>query len=256
MTAISDLEERKLDIGHVVGQTFTVIGRQWLYILGLAALGALPGIVSLYFAGSVVSGGAAATRLFLNPAYWFNVLLSIFVGSYVAACLFYLVFSEVSGRAVSLADVAGNGLRKFLPLFLVNLMSAVAIGFACLLLIVPGVMLGTAWAVAGPALVAERVGVFGAFGRSLELTRYNRWRIFGLLVIWFVVLLIIQAVVGALNLASLAAGGVLSPARIIGVLLMSVVTTILTYAGVGVLYADLRELKEGVAGESLAAVFD
>jgi len=255
MTAITDIEARKLDIGRVVGQTFTVIGRQWLFMLALAVLAAVPGIVNLYAMSPRLAGSRAAT-MFTSPVYWFDLLLGIFLASYVAACLFYLVFSEVSGRSVSLAQVAGNGLRKFLPLFIVNLLSTLAIAFASLLLIVPGILLGTAWCVAGPASVAERIGVFAAFGRSAELTRNNRWRIFGLFVIWFVVLLIIEAMIGALNASVILAGGVFSsPSRLLGVVLVSAVTTILTYTGLGVLYADLRELKEGVDGESLAAVF-
>ena len=53
---------------------------------------------------------------------------------------------------------------------------AVAIGF--FLLIVPGLILITIWAVVAPAIVVEDSGVIGAFGRSRELVRGKGWAVF------------------------------------------------------------------------------
>ena len=48
---------------------------------------------------------------------------------------------------------------------------AITIGVICVIVL---------WSVAVPAAIAERLGAFRALGRSAELTRGNRWRIFAL----------------------------------------------------------------------------
>jgi hypothetical protein len=258
MTTTSDLVGGKLDIGRVIGQTFSVIGRQPVTILGLSLLLAgLPAAVTLYYMRDTLAAGAAgALGQFTTPFYWIRILIGLFIGAFLAACLFYIAFSEVSGRKVGVGEIASNGAKLFLPLFAVNLLSAIAICFGLILLIIPGLMLAAAWCVAGPALVGERVGITQAFGRSAELTRDNRWRIVGLVLIFFLVVVIIQAVLGAVGLAFSGIGVVLSPARIVVAVIYSGIQTALIYTGLAVLYAQLRELKEGVGGEGLAAVFD
>lgn len=85
--------------------------------------------------------------------------------------------------------------------FGLSLLSGIAIVIGLVLLIVPGLMLFTRWAVALPALLREELGVTAAMGRSSELTAGNRWRILGLaLLMWvpfFVVLVLIGALAGA-----------------------------------------------------------
>jgi hypothetical protein len=257
MTTMSDLVGRKLDIGRVIGQTFSVIGRQPVTILGLSLLLAgLPAIVTLYYARSALAGGAGALAQFTTPFYWIRILVGLFIGAFLAACLFFAVFSEVSGRKVGFGEIAGNGAKLFLPLFAVNLLSSIAIILGMILLIVPGVMLAAAWCVAGPALVAERVGITQAFGRSAALTRDNRWRIVGLFAIFVLVVIVIQVVLSAIGLAFTGVGAVFSPARVVVAVIYSAIQTAIVYTALAVLYAQLRELKEGVGGEGLAAVFD
>jgi hypothetical protein len=258
MTTTMDFGERKLDLGRVAGQTFTVIGRQPLAIFGLALLLAgLPGAINLYLTRDAIAAGAAgALTQFTTFAYWARFLVMLFIGSFLGVCLFFVAFSEVSGRKVSVGEVMSSGAKLFLPLFAVNVLSFVGIGLGCALFIVPGIMLGLAWCVAGPSLVAERVGITQAFSRSAQLTRNNRWRILGLFVIAFILLAVIEGVLGAI-VGITGAGGVLfSPMRLVVVAITSSVTTAITYTGIAVLYAQLRELKEGVGGEGLAAVFD
>ncbi|WP_297691576.1 hypothetical protein [Phenylobacterium sp.] len=257
MAAIADVGERKLDIGRVIAQTFSVLRTRGLLIFGLTlVLAGLPAVANLYFMRSAVRGGVAALNQLSTVAYWFRLTIGIFVGSYLAVCLFFVAFSEASGRQVSLGEIAARGLRLFLPLFIVNLLTVIAVVFGCFLLIVPGLFLATMWCVTGPALVAEPIGMFQAWGRSAELTRNNRWRIFGLFAIVFVVLMIIDSLLGFFNVAALASGQLFSPMRLLTTVLISIIFSAITYTGLAVLYAELRQLKDGAGGESLAAVFD
>lgn len=94
-------------------------------------------------------------------------------------------------RAVS--PVAG-------PLLLVSLLAGIGIGIGFLLLIVPGLILLTIWAVVAPVVVLERTGVLESFGRSRALVRGNGWPVFWTLLQLFL-LLLVAAIVAVLATA-------------------------------------------------------
>ena len=119
-------------------------------------------------------------------------------------------------------------------------------------------MLAVAWCVAVPVYVVERPGVFASFGRAAALTRGSRWTIFGLFVIYVIAAIIIQALLGII-------GGVLSFATIGGLPILNfliitpliqVVTALIGSTGVAVLYVELRQIRDGVGPQGLAAIFD
>ena len=67
-----------------------------------------------------------------------------------------------------------------------------------MLLVIPGLILVTIWAVVAPAVVIERKG-FDAFGRSYELTKGNFWQVLAVIVVLFVIQVIIQQIFGAIG---------------------------------------------------------
>ena len=120
------------------------------------------------------------------------------------------------------------------------------------LLIVPGLVLLTWWALIAPAIVLEGTGVGGAFGRSRELVRGHGWQVFGIIV----VLGIVQVVVGIL-LAVVAVA--ISDGRVadaLGTYVGSVLVAPLSALAATVVYLRLRKIKgqgdvrEGVAREA------
>jgi hypothetical protein len=126
----------------------------------------------------------------------------------------------------------------------------------------------TAWSVAAPVLVMEKRSIEASFGRSGDLTRGHRWSIFGLLVIYFVLAMIINVAVQGLA----AAGGVtttqsgfvtatqapslMALAAVLISALTSAVQGVISAAGAAAIYYELRTGKEGAAPDQLAAVFD
>jgi hypothetical protein len=76
---------------------------------------------------------------------------------------------------------------------------AVAVGF--FLLIVPGLILITIWAVVAPSIVVENRGAIEAFGRSRELVRGEGWSVFGAIVLAFLIVFAIAIVAGILGAA-------------------------------------------------------
>ena len=257
MSVTGEIFERRLDWGRVTSQTAAVLGRQPVLILGLGiVLGGLPSIVNAFTMGDQLANPRA---MWSSGLYWIWMLVSLLFTSFAQAALYRVIFTALGNRQPSLGDVLATGGKFFLPLFAVNLLYYLAVVLGMILLIVPGVMMGVAWCVVGPALIAERSGITAVFGRSAELTRNHRWSIFGLAVVFAIGIMIIEGVLGAIGLArgfNFAAAAIVSPVAIIGAGVVSGLVTAIGATVLATLYAELRELKEGLSGESLADVFD
>lgn len=143
-------------------------------------------------------------------------------------------------RDSSLDDLFKSVAPVALTLFLLSIVVGIALVIGFVLLIIPGLFLMTIWAVAAPAVVIERKGVFEALGRSQELVKGHGWNVFGVIVLLFVVLIVVGLVGGALG----AIGG-----DVVSVLVQLVVTVFvapLIALAASVLYFTLRDVKEGV----------
>ena len=85
-------------------------------------------------------------------------------------------------------------------LILNGILYGIAVGIGFFLLIVPGLILITIWAVVAPSIVVENQGVIDAFGRSRELVRGQGWAVFFTILMAFLIILIVTflaAVIGA-----------------------------------------------------------
>ena len=60
------------------------------------------------------------------------------------------------------------------------------VGLACIALIVPGILLGIRWSLAVPVKVLENKSIGESMSRSSELTQGNRWRIFVIWLLFFI----------------------------------------------------------------------
>jgi hypothetical protein len=123
-------------------------------------------------------------------------------------------------------------------------------GLASILLIIPGLILLTMWFVAIPACVVEQTGPWKSLRRSAALTKGNRWKVFGIMLLLFIVTVVAGALMGALTVAAGTTIGLL--ANLLWSALIGAFSAIL---GV-VTYHDLRVAKEGVDTDQIAAVFD
>ena len=103
---------------------------------------------------------------------------------------------------------------KLLPLLGLTIVVGILVSIGLVFFIIPGIILGLVWFVAVPVLIIEDKGVFDSMSRSGELTKGNRWRIFGLgLVVYigvFVVFLIAGLIAAALPILGLIAFVVLA----------------------------------------------
>jgi len=254
MATMAESGTGQLDLGLVIKELFAVLGRNIVTFLVLTViLVGIPSLLSGYMQMSLLGHG----RLFDWRATAVGLLAGL--GSLILqGTIIYGTVTDLNGKPASLSDCLSIGLRSFLPVLAIGILLGIAVGCGMVLLIVPGLMLLVAWAVTIPAYVVEQTGIFAAFGRSAELTRGNRWRIFGLFVLYFVVLIIVEAVFGLFGTASkLAAGGSISLVTAMVVTpLISIANGVIGAVGAAVLYVELRRVRDGVGPQGLAAVFD
>ncbi|MDZ4376335.1 MAG: YciC family protein [Phenylobacterium sp.] len=272
MTDTTAAESRKLDIGRVIGGTFSAIGRNFatFAILGVVLVG-IPTTILMIVQGPAVAAQTAAIEsgtFNLGSSYFVNMGLAgialLISAAVLQAALIHVVVQDSAGKPATVGEALATGLRAFLPLLLVSLLYGLLVGLGMVLLIVPGIMIAVALCVCVPAVVADRVGVFGSLKRSRDLTRGNRWRIFGLFVVLFLLLMvlgvIVATVVGVTALTNPAAlqdpALSMNPIYIALNVLQQIISTVIGAALISVLYVELRKAKDGLGSRELADIFN
>lgn len=171
----------------------------------------------------------------------------------------YGTVRHLHGEPAPFGRMIAVGLRRGLPVVGTGIVVWLVTLAGFLLLFVPGVLFLVAAAVAVPAAVVERPGVFGAIGRSFELTRGSRWPLFAA---GLAVVAAVWALSGVVQVAlSVLASAALPPApamavTLVGSQLGSALFSVVPVVAVAVAYHDLRRAKEGVDTAELARVFE
>ena len=254
--------DKTLNIGAVISETFSVIGRKFvdLAILGVVFVG-VPTLLVTFFSSQMIEQSLedGAFEMNFSLGYFLaNLLYSLFPFMLQAAVV-HTTVSSLNGQSSGTGEAISTALRSFLPLFIVAILMSIGLTIGFILLIFPGLILLTVWAVVVPALVIDKAGIFGSFGRSADLTRGSRWQIFGLILIGYVILFVVGAILGFLSIGFGAAGafsptGINVPAMLTGVVIDTAMA-IIGAVGVSVLYVQLRELKEGTRVDRIGDVF-
>jgi hypothetical protein len=120
-------------------------------------------------------------------------------------------------RDMTVGDLFSAAMPAIGALIIWGILSGIAIGIGFVLLIVPGLILMTIWAVGAPAIVVEGIGPLDAFGRSYELVRGQAWTVFGVLVCVFLIMAVAFIVAGIIGAAI---GGVVG-AIIVGIIVLA-----------------------------------
>jgi hypothetical protein len=263
----------EFDIGRVVNRTFAAIKNNFatfflasLLIVGLPMfiVGLLPVFMGLN--GGMLNGNE------INTAYiggflviTFVTIIVVLIGSVILqGALIYASIADFNGQRASFGESARIGLRYFFPLLGLGILYGLAKMGGFLLLIVPGILIALGWSIAAPILIVEGKSITESISRSWQLTSgYKRW-IFLLWIIISVISAIIGAILGAFTLIAgdpttvLLEGGstVFHFTNAVFSALTQAISTMIGAAGVAAVYYELRQIREGIGAESLAAVFD
>jgi hypothetical protein len=180
---------QKLDVGNVLTRTFETYRDQFTLLVPAAL--ALFLVVAVLNGIVLTSGGVIATLLVIVigtiATYWFQ-------GMVVEA-----VRDILDGRRDhTIGSLFQSAVPVIVPLLLVGLLAGIGILIGFILLIVPGLILLTIWAVLAPVVVVERTGVLEAFGRSRQLVKGHGWQVFGVIVVLLLITIAASAVVQAI----------------------------------------------------------
>ena len=239
-------------VGHVFSKAWSVFSQNFLTFVLVTGIASLPSLLFPQPAPGTEANPFANAGMGLLA-----VFLMIVLGTLSQAIVLYGAFQVMRGRPIDLVESARIGMRRFFSIVGIAISVPVLCVLASVFFVIPGMILYVMWFVAAPICVVEQLGPFRSMGRSRELTKGHRWKIFGLQLLILIPALIVGAIIGAVMIASM--GGFLAVAAALGTTLGQVVNVIWTafYAIVIVVtYHDLRVAKEGVDTEQIAAVFE
>jgi hypothetical protein len=236
-----------------------------LSLLPMVALIILGVVMDFRFSTNSVQSGvdvAAIIALFLL------VIAAYFL---MIAMIVRLSYDSRTGHPVRIGGYFASTLKSLIPIFLTSTVIWLCIVGIAFLVTVAGTMLGTSgivlftiagliaavylyviWVAAIPSIVVEGQGL-SSLSRSSSLTRGYRWPCFGAIIIMFACIMGLSMVLGIVQVAMAAMFGEIG-AGIVS-LLSSGLSMALTGVFIALIYARLREIKEGTSIETLADVF-
>jgi MFS family permease len=220
---------RTLSVGEVLNRVFDLY-KQHFGVL-------IPAAFWLFLVVSILSGIVGQHDV--------GLLLVVAVVTFAVAILYQgmvvsLVHDVQDGRRDS---SVGDLFRAVSPvlgaLVGASLLYGIGVGIGFFLLIVPGCILLTIWAVIAPAIVIEKRDVFAAFGRSRELVSGFGWPVFGTVLVATLITAIASFILTAIA-EGIAGGPIL---RIVFGALAATLTAPVGGLVAAVLYYRLLELK-------------
>ena len=257
MSHTSDTAPRvPLGVGALVSESFSILFGKFAPVLIVALV---PTVLSLLVSGLLI--GFGATIGLDQPdlaapgagfAFVLTTLAQIAFYSLTTALLVQLAYDAKLGRPIQIGWYISNSLGVIIPLSVLIIVAAIAAAIGFIFLIIPGLWVYAVFAMVAPVVVIERVG-FGGLGRSAELTKEYRWPIIGALILMGICTAI-------LSFFAAFVAGLLANAGVIVAMIAFLIPTALAAALTGILialiYAKLREIKEGVNVDQIASVFD
>lgn len=151
---------------------------------------------------------ALFTLLLVLVLSWLGAIAAVFVS---LAGIFWLQGALVTaiedvrdGKAdLSIGETLAHIRPRLNTLALAGILAALGVTLGFILLIVPGFFLLTIWSLIVPVIVLEGSGTMDSFGRSRELTRGNRWGVFGRIIVTVLIVGIAGGIVSAITRAIL-----------------------------------------------------
>jgi hypothetical protein len=135
---------------------------------------------------------------------WLGVIAGVFVSLagvfWLQGTLVVAIEDVRDGRAdLSIGETLSRVRPRMNTLALAGILAAIGITIGLVLLIVPGLILFTIWALIVPVIMLEGASVGESFSRSRELVRGNGWNVFGLIVLAILILIGVGILIGLLT---------------------------------------------------------
>ncbi len=259
----------ELGVGRILGGTFDLYFKNFPLMFGIVFIPYL--IYTLLVLNPVSEQLMPST---IDPMASLTSSLAIaglsgFLVILLQAVVVRMSISLHTGRGAQLGEAIRGAVTGFLPILILGIIAGIATMVGFLLVIVPGLYVLALLYVYVPAIVFEKAG-FSALGRSEELTKGYRWVIVGIILILIVLNWILSAIYSAVIFTSVMdigeiTSGSTNPAAIaaatpwwltiVSAAFQAAVLPIGLIAS-GLVYARLREIKEGGLTTDLMKVFE
>jgi hypothetical protein len=174
-------------LSGILGEAWQLYRRYFVHFLVIAFI--------IYVAAAIVAallalaGGVFGALL--------GSIVELFAAFLVQAALVKAVQDVRDGRVdLSVGGTVSAATPYIWSVAAASILAGIAITIGLILVIVPGLYLLTIWAVIVPVIVIEGSGALASFGRSRELVRGRGWHVFGTLVLVFIILLVVDIVLG------------------------------------------------------------
>lgn len=273
MTATQDTQfgqtKLPLGVGKIIGDSVSILFRKFVTVilvsigpmaLGLLISGLLVGWAATFQAGDMDPTELA--ELMSGGAYWarfgLSMVLQMVIYGFTTALLVKVAYDAKLNQSHSIGEYFAPALRAAIPVAILMIVTVFLSTLGGIAFLIGALWVYAVFSVTTPAIVIEGVG-FRGMGRSAALTKEYRWPIAGaLFLIILITLLFSMAVqfVTALFAAQMIGNG-------IGIVLLVVVMGVLQSITLGLssitsalIFARLKEIKEGVGVDRLAAVFE
>lgn len=213
---------RPIDVGRVISESFSIYANN-----------AAPLLITAFIV-FLISGliqGLLTDGFFLQLI---GTVVSLIATALYTGFVVKLVEDVRDGRRdFSVGELISGASPFIVPLIVNGFLRGIAIAIGLILLIVPGLILLTIWAVTSPAIVVEGEDGISAFGRSSELTRGERMNVFLTILVVFLITVVVSFIILAIG-ASLSTGLLIALA-----ILVATITQPIAAIVASVLFFDL-----------------
>jgi Membrane domain of glycerophosphoryl diester phosphodiesterase len=259
---------RPLRIGEILDVSIKLYLRNWrtlvplvlvvaapLHLLGLVVtLSTMPEGSRVTF-GDLTGGTPSATpaeEAAPDASFWTGqaivLVLAILVTTLATAACFKALADAYLGRSCPWRSSMRFALKRLHSILWLTVMTFFLMMLGFLALVIPGIYLFIAWAVATPVLLLEDRRGFKALSRSHDLVKGRWWPTCGAIIVGFLLSSIVSTVVQGLIIAPAFAADDSSTAAVVANAVATVVGLLIATpfqaAIVAVVYFDLRVRKE------------
>lgn len=237
----------ELLVGAVISRSFSILFKNFVPFMLLTAIVHVPLIAVLVFFGSGAGSVGEEGALGVGFATGLGTFL---LNTIASAAVIYGVFQQLRGQHVSMGACITVGLGRLLTVLGVGILTIICIGLGYMALIIPGIIITFMLHVAVPVAVVENPGAIESLKRSKELTDGFKANIFGVV---FVLALIGGGCGLILGIFMEILPGI---AGVIAKQGVEIFFGALSAVATGVIYHDLRVIKDGVNVDDLVRVFE
>jgi hypothetical protein len=124
------------------------------------------------------------------------VFLAIVLTQIASAAILHIISREFVDQPTTVGEAVNFAMGRFGRLIGASILAGIIIGFGMLLLVIPGLIFFTWYALVAQVVVVENRGGGDALARSKQLTEGYRWRVFGVIFVVGLVIGLMQLAIG------------------------------------------------------------